>query len=628
MEKDLIIQGVRIGEYDIDLNKVKDMIWEKCVSRGMNFVKISVPHDTMLPKEQFMDWIHYMVENKVYFSICYEVGRGKRRGNVKHPMPCTMETLREVQKYAGEYFLGLSVGGELTTEYACVGNGYWPNCNHAENLTDAAANICNIVRGFVEEANDSGAIPTTSVEQTSLSSYAFKQGFTYPTLETLVGNPEVMIPMVRGVAKVINAPMWSTYIAHEWYGGVRELDKLKMKRLKLVYDYSYMSGSNMFVLESGDECLYAHDTNEMNYWVEGVKSPYDTIYNYDHPVCKEYRDTLDAFSAFVKTDARPKGGPKVSVAFVQGNLDGYSDWRCGSSLWGCYENEEFGYSTPEFVWRVLDEVGRKRNWADVHNFGDVDLSGAPAYGTYDIINATDGYETFSRYDYLIFTGWNTMTQEIYDNLVKFVRGGGRLFMTAAHLNTSDRRNGEIKLINDGDVSELFGCKLDANNISRLNHGYKFIPSIVPEYLYPADLYFDPLFSEGYVNYPEVTLCGAQGTGILSETFWDKNTEGCKVWLTENKVGNGYAVLMANLDYPSANGYTVYKNIVREILTASHRQARIKVYGGDKLRFTVYEGDKIYLLNTDFNCKTHAVIDYGDEKREFILEPCELKIVDR
>ena len=45
-------------------------------------------------------------------------------------------------------------------------------------------------------------------------------------------------------------------------------------------------------------------------------------------------------------------------------------------------------------------------------------------------------EIFAKYDYLIFVGWNSMTKEIYDNLKTYVKGGGRLFMTAAHLKTS------------------------------------------------------------------------------------------------------------------------------------------------------------------------------------------------
>ena len=109
---------------------------------------------------------------------------------------------------------------------------------------------------------------------------------------------------------------------------------------------------------------------------------------------------------------------------------------------------------------------------------------------------------------------------------------------------------------------------------------------------------------------------------------EKDWENLPIWLSENKLGDGYAVLMTSLDYPSGSGFGAYKCVVREMLTASHRMADIKVYGSDKIRFNVYEGDKVYLLNTDFDCKSHAVIDYGEEKREFILNPREILAVER
>jgi hypothetical protein len=131
-----------------------------------------------------------------------------------------------------------------------------------------------------------------------------------------------------------------------------------------------------------------------------------------------------------------------------------------------------------------------------------------------------------------------------------------------------------------------------------------------------------------VNYAGVTLKGAAPSGKLSMRFEEEDIDAMPTWLTENKLGDGYAVLMTSLDYPSMCGYTAYKTVVREMVTASHRQAPIKVYGGDKLRFNVYEGDKVYLLNTDFDCQIQAIIDYGTEKRKFTLEPRELKAVER
>lgn len=201
-------------------------------------------------------------------------------------------------------------------------------------------------------------------------------------------------------------------------------------------------------------------------------------------------------------------------------------------------------------------------------------------------------------------------------------------MTAAHLNTTTKRNGEMRLFRDGDVSELFGCTLSAEEAFCVNHGYKFLNSIVPEFMYPSDMSFDPLFSEGYVNYAKATLASAVGTGRLSQNFIDRTPDEMPIWLTENKYGDGYALLMTNLDYPGGCGYTVYRHVVREILTASHRQADVKVYGGDKLRFTVYDNHKIYLLNTDFDSCIFATIEYSDSmKKTFTLQPCELLVVE-
>ncbi|MBQ1224285.1 MAG: hypothetical protein IIX84_08400, partial [Oscillospiraceae bacterium] len=134
---------------------------------------------------------------------------------------------------------------------------------------------------------------------------------------------------------------------------------------------------------------------------------------------------------------------------------------------------------------------------------------------------------------------------------------------------------------------------------------------------------------GYLKYAKAELTTGVSAAGLSSRFSEKDFIGDnEPGLIENKYGEGYAILMPCLDYPSANGYGEYKNVVREILQASARQASVKVMAPSKVRFSVYEGDKVYLLNTDFDCEAKAIIDYGTEKREIILEPMELRAVER
>ena len=449
----------------------------------------------------------------------------------------------------------------------------------------------------------------TFTEATGLLPYLTDASVAMYSLETMCGNVEIMSPLLRGTAKLAGNKPFINYIAHEWYGGVRNGDALKNKRLRMVYNHSYMNGASGVILESGDLSIYSHGMKE----------------GYDHHLPAFYRKTLDEFTEFVNNDTRPEGLPTVKVAFAQGNLDGWSPWNAGSSLWNNVNDKDWGYSTPEFANRILYEINSKRSWSDVHNFGEHDYSGAAGYGTYDIVNVgLASKESLMQYDYLIFTGWNTMTPEIYEKLLAFVSCGGTLFMCAAHLNTSEKRNGEISLINGGNVSELFGCVLDAKNPHVSNSGVKFSESISPDILYPADKVFDPLFSAGYVRYANTVLTDGTTSSVLSNSFYEKTNSDGKAAIVEKRLGEGYAILYTTLDYPAGAPFDVYRTVVRELIASSHRKATVKVFANDKVRFTVWGNSDIYLLNTDFDVGAFATVEANGREQTLTLNPCEIK----
>ena len=591
------LNGIRLGEYELDPEKVIDEIYEKCVVGRKNYTAISVRR-TDIPDEKFYEWAKYLAENKIYFHFAW---------GQYEPSPFSIPAVSEIKRIAGEYFLGIELP-ELGTIFGCAGKKYVhsPHFHNYERLGEGKRDFIKIVK----EAKDAYGYPEdigfTFTEATSLLSYLTDVGVFMFSLETMCGNVEIMTPLIRGAARCAEKP-YMNYIAHEWYGGVYNDDELKKKRLRMVYDHSYMNGASAIIIESGDLCMNSH----------GMKQ------EYDGELPTFYRRTVDEFTDFVEKDKRPESLPSVKVAFVQGNLDGWSPWNAGSALWNNVNDEDYGYSAPEFTNRILFETLNKRSWGDVHNFGDKDYSG---FVPYDIVNAAYlTKENVSSYDYLIFTGWNTMTPEIYETLISFVKGGGKLFMCAAHLNTTEKRNGEISLINGGDVAELFGARLDAKNIHRTNAGVKFSKSISPDIIYPADKVFDPLFSSGYANYANVTLDGGVASCILSDSFYEGYSSEGGVAIVENKIGEGCAILLASLDYPGkGQTYDIYRTVVRELLSASQRNAPVKVIGGDKLRYSVYEEGDIYLLNTDFDIPVFAEVEKNGKKKRFTLEPCELK----
>ncbi len=606
MEKDLIINGFRMGEYSFDPNKIEEEFnwkWRE----GMNYASISTNHaKEEIPQETFIKMAKFFADKKIYFSF----DGGGHRPHVGF----TEETAKKMKEIAGEYFYDYH-SGEMGSYYSCKGRGYEPLQDKKwADVQQARDFYVDRVREAVTENSMGGVLDTSVVESSTMVMYNTEAGQSHPTMEFWPGDMEIAAAFTRGAATSFKCKKWSAYFAHEWYGGLR-WDELKEKRFKMGYDFCYLSGAKLFVNESGDEISGSHGEER---------------YDYDHPKTQNYRKVMADFAKFTMEDARPVGGPKVKVAFVYGNLDGYSFRHSGGSLWRGHLQQEFGYNTPEYAWRILENLQCKRRWFDVHNYGEIDLSGAPAYGLYDVVSASADVDVLSKYDYLIFAGWNSMTDELYKKLKIYVERGGRLFMTAAHLNTSIKRDGSISLVNGGDVSDLFGCTLDADNPIEVEDGSKLHDSIVPEFLYPRIRFHrgDPYFAEGYIKHAKTTLTTGVATGRLSNDFIETDEEAMPPSLVENKCGEGYAILMTNIEYPYGAAVPMYQALVREIFTASHRCADVKVYGNDSLRFSVYEGDKVYLLNTDFDNDIVVTIDYGTHKVKHTLAPCEFKAVEK
>ena len=477
-------------------------------------------------------------------------------------------------------------------------------------MKEACEHYIDIVSDYSRIDKKLGMPDVISVDATTLHKYNAEAGITIPMLELMPGNPEVLIPAVRGAAKAYDSKLWGTYIAHEWYGGMRNDDGLKRKRLELEYKFSYLSGSKAFCLESGDEEI----------------SSYGYSYPTESELCEDYRRVVADMAKYMKEDCRPCGGPKVKVGFVFGLYDGWTGWG-GASVWNQFGREEWGHSAAEHSWRLLDEIGSKRQWNETANFGDTDLSALPAYGMYDIVPIEAPVEKLSNYDYLIFLGWNTMTDENMIKLTEYVKNGGHLLMSAAHLNYRTARDGEFIMPSEDKLKNLFGVRF-TGEICRTADGVKFRSlSKDKNYLYPGskDFRCDPIYPGGYKDFAKFELCGGEEAAFVTDSFLND----CNICsaVIENKVGSGLATLVTSTDYPGHPALMpLYRMMMREMLTASARNCDIKVIGSDRVRYSVYEGDKMYLLNTDFDLPVTVKVIYKGSEKLLTLESLELKAI--
>ena len=330
---------------------------------------------------------------------------------------------------------------------------------------------------------------------------------------------------------------------------------------------------------------------------------------------------------YIKHDFRPKGGPKVNFAFVSGLHDAWGGWG-GTSVWNQFHREEWGHSEAEHSWRLLDEIGTKRIWSDIANFGEEDVSASPAYGMYDIVPIEAILEELLRYDYLVFLGWNTMTDENMDKLYEYVHSGGRVLMSAAHLNTTSKRNGEYLPVSNDKIEKLFGAHF-TGEIKRTNDGVKFNPNSLDEkIIYPgsADYTCDPIYSGGYFDSAVFDLCGGNTVAYAADSFG--YVPGHINAIIENRVGKGVATLVTTSNYPGhPSVLSLYRALVREFITASARECEVRVFGSDRVKWSYYDGGKMYLLNTDYDVPATVKVKKGNYETFITLDSLELKSLE-
>lgn len=608
-----VLCGIKVGEHSRSREDILRELQERVLPQGCDIVSLRPHKLEYLSPEDYGQIAAFLAAHKIYFNFGFKEQMKYQQKDPTVDCQFTPETVQKLLENGGEYFLG-NCCSEPGTATACNFAGYYKVFKTVQktdcvDMKEAHDEFVRHVRKFVRDNRAAGMPGLLVCEATALSKYSLEAGIDIPMLEVMNGDPDLMLPSVRGAARGYRAKSWGTLIAHEWYGGRRHTDPLKRKRLELSWKMCYLSGADFITLESGDAAVHS----------------YGEAHGSDSEICADYRKMVADMSAFCREDRRPAGGPRVKLAFVTGRYDSWGGF-CGSSVWNQFLRESWGYGPAEYSWRILDELGSRRKWSDIANHGERDLS---AGALYDIIPIESELETLCGYDRLVFLGWNTMTDADMDKLTQYVRQGGKLLMTAAHLNYNTARDGSLQLPSREKLEALFGCAFTGRSI-RTNSGTKFRrESLDAQLLYPGcDTFLcDPLYSAGYTEYLDTQLLTAQPAGFLSDTFWGKQEDGFYTVL-ENRVGQGIATLVTSGSYPGDPAlYPLYRALVREWVSASARNDDVQVLGSDRLRWAQYPGGKLYLLNTDFDLPITVKIFRGEQEESVTLSPLELRAVE-
>jgi hypothetical protein len=605
--------GVEIGEHELDYENIIEYIKSNFDIKKIDFVLIFMkPID--IREGLWYEWAEFFKNTKSWFAFLYTQQRGAPKGRVSH---LTKEIVSGIKEIAGSYFIGDMIG---ETGGLCS----WPEGHYEDigmekpdftTMSEAKKHYVNHVTERVNIDREFDVPAILAVEATTIHRYNFEAGVDYTFVEVMCGNPEVMFASARGANKAYHRKWWASHIANEWYGGYRNEDPMKYKRLKLAYFSSYLAGASCIYPESGDLSI----------------ASYGDDYSADSKFCRMYRSTWNEFEEFVHKHPRPRSGPKVKIGFVQGNLDAWTGWG-GSTVWNRFNKDEWVYGDAEYSWNILDGMYKGERWHVSTMYGQDDMSFSVPFGQYDIVPVEAALDVLKEYSCLVFAGWNTMTDDIYQKLKEYVYSGGKLFMTAAHLNTSDKRDGEWSPVNNGDYSDLFGCRINGKG-RKLNWGVKFLgESIIPGYKYPSTKtgICDPILSAGNIHCADVEVTDGRISAILADKFsgWRENSP---VIMVEKAYGEGYASLFTTLDYPGSRGMErLYKTILKAAFSAEQESEELRVFGSDKLYYSVYEGGGkqfiIYALNTDFNVPVNVQISFKGMTADITIASCEMAVV--
>lgn len=452
----------------------------------------------------------------------------------------------------------------------------------------------------------------------------FEAGFDAPFVESLCCDYNVS--EMRGACRKWQRPYWGSYFNHDWYTKhIPYAADQRFALLRAALHLAWMNGAAAVCLESG------------NFWTEGGYHTRDSSGNvdYEHPICRRYRDSMADFYAFTRKTPRAPGGPIVPICFALGHLDGHRGQRSlmgwqdrfcrhRPAIWGqqtlAKNNFNYLYNDPEAGWDIFFKTVfpmRADSLAPYHNHR---LCGAP-FGAADVV-CIDEYapaDALAYYKLIVYTGWNTMEPAIYQKLVQYVKGGGTLLMALPHLSTRADREfwnyTPADLINGGDLRELFGITITGKGrfILQLEDLGRWEHAAFPFYDYDvenesqlprrlvSDLRAEVLAAEMQAGPETEPLFLADVRG----QYQRPTGKGEPVFL-RHKLGAGCAYLVAAWDYPGAVGLQpLYTHIVKNLLF-EHRNPRAYISDpgaaqpGENCQyvfFTVYP-ETVYVLNTD------------------------------
>ncbi|MBO5649716.1 MAG: hypothetical protein J6S76_07360 [Clostridia bacterium] len=442
--------------------------------------------------------------------------------------------------------------------------------------------------------------------------YSYLAGIDFIRAETMGGDTTALLSTVRGASNALKDGRWGVHIAIQHYYTPYKETHLGQYFLSLMQPW-LMGAETIYEEDS----LFSLFKEERQTWRDALT--------------KGKRDMTRSFFKFVKT--HPRRGTLIrNLAVLEGryaasNYSAVIEEDKKRHLWGHISDgsPEWAYMQPEKYRHVIevltpgaDATPLRQQYDKKHIF----FAGTP-YGDFDTIPIESTADFMCNYKLLLNLGWNTMIEEDYQKLRKYVENGGILLTGLPEMSTHVSRKfllqdlDDLALWNDGDLSELCGIKV--NGKGKRYSGQWMCKDW--HTMQEPELSAAPYKSEDEDGEPilaDIELCGAEVVA------WDQDNG--QPMLVRNRIGDGWVYLFTLWAYPGHNKFQKFCACWTELLAKNSMSDTYVVDESGEVFWNVWEdGDEktVKMLNTDWttkgNVKTVTVVSGACAERVEIRE---------
>jgi hypothetical protein len=399
------------------------------------------------------------------------------------------------------------------------GGGIFPKFSFSRNFAKNMKEGAEYFAGNIKKAKHES---TRHTGPSVLFRYFYQIGYDWLGAEQVYGPEEIIVSSLRGASRAYGKTRYGSHHATQW-GLPRYSGKGHEEAQFKSHAVAYLHGVTHINTE---DALWNTERIDWRFSEAALRH-----------VARQ-RDFLD----YVLTHRR-RGVMVTPIAVLQGRYDA---WSCfgRQPIWA-QQGRQWAAGDAEASFDLLKVFYPRKK---LNGFS---VGGTP-FGPIDMLPVEAPQDVLDDYQTLIFLGWNTYDEAEFGRLLAYVKNGGTLIMTKAHLNTNLTHNAPVTMPRKSAFLDAIRSRLgdgtggDARTPRRIRVGKGTVVMFdTDKYPGAKDL------KEAYAA--EMRKAGERAVAAQRDKGWLKGSESVEFAAWDSQVGDAAyrTIYMLNTRGPSA-----------------------------------------------------------------------------